>query len=196
MNFRKPNLQEILSISYLILIVLGILLDVIFYKILGINILDYASITDVLLSPIKLILHDVIFTIFIIVFMLLIYYSFKKMPQWSIKYANHKYLKDIFYVKSDDGITEDKKQLNFVFYMVISLASLLIGFRYGSANSLKKKLENHSLKSKHKIEFKDSIIKDVRIIGVNTGYIFYVIDSTDKICISPLSSEINKIISN
>ncbi len=48
----QRSIQDYLSLGYLYLVVVGILFDAIFYGILGINIIHYSSILDVLLSPI------------------------------------------------------------------------------------------------------------------------------------------------
>ncbi len=49
-------LQDYLSIGYLFILVLGVVQETIYYKFLGVNILDYSSILDVLIRPIAVIL--------------------------------------------------------------------------------------------------------------------------------------------
>ena len=54
----KYNLQDYLSLGYVYLLVLGVFNQAIYYKFLNINILEYSSILDVLISPISIITGD------------------------------------------------------------------------------------------------------------------------------------------
>ena len=52
MNLNKLNIQEILSLGYVYLLVLGVISDVIFYSFFDLKIVAYSSILDILLAPI------------------------------------------------------------------------------------------------------------------------------------------------
>jgi len=57
-NQSNINIQDYLSIGYVILLILGVFHETIYYKFLGINILEYSSVLDVLISPISVISGD------------------------------------------------------------------------------------------------------------------------------------------
>jgi len=46
-------IQDYLSIGYVFMLILGIFHETIYYKFLGVNILEYSSVLDVLISPIS-----------------------------------------------------------------------------------------------------------------------------------------------
>jgi hypothetical protein len=61
------NLQTYLPLGYLYLVILGIIKESIHFFQLGINILKYSTLMDVLLSPIAdLMSHPLIFVLFIV----------------------------------------------------------------------------------------------------------------------------------
>ncbi|NJK83951.1 MAG: hypothetical protein HC912_09240 [Saprospiraceae bacterium] len=88
MNISLNTVQDYLSIGYLYLLILGILSDSIYYGMLGINILSYSTILDVLLSPIVKLTDNILLAAAIMVptsFYLLLFYlqkqSTEKMKQ-------------------------------------------------------------------------------------------------------------------
>jgi site-specific recombinase XerD len=68
------EIQGFLSVGYIYLIVMGILNETLYYNQIGIDILNYSSILDVLISPIARLTSNILFlTIFIIV----LFFAFK-----------------------------------------------------------------------------------------------------------------------
>jgi uncharacterized membrane protein len=53
---KNLGFQEYLSIGYLYLVILGVVSESIFYKMLGINILYFASLSDILTAPLTLLM--------------------------------------------------------------------------------------------------------------------------------------------
>ncbi|NOT36647.1 MAG: hypothetical protein HOP11_04660 [Saprospiraceae bacterium] len=154
---RKLHLQEILSISYIFLIGLGIVLDVLYYKILGINILDYSSITDVLLSPIKLLLHEFKFTIAVIVFLILGYIYVERAQHYFEKYKDNKNIQMWFDFRLDKSKPQKYNSSRNVMFLVFLISGILIGFRFGSASKIKRRIASNSLKTNTVIEFNDGV---------------------------------------
>jgi len=74
------KIQDYFSLGYVYLLILGIFKDVIYYGFLGINILEYASVADVLLSPIMYLGKSPIlfFSFCVAVAFLLVYPAVKK----------------------------------------------------------------------------------------------------------------------
>ena len=78
MNTNNRTLQDYLSLGYLFLILCGLAKDIILYRFIGVNILDYSSISDVLLSPIIYIGENYIAAAIIALLYPMMYYSHDK----------------------------------------------------------------------------------------------------------------------
>lgn len=50
---KFTNLERLLPFGYLILVILGIVKESVFYYFIGVNILKYSNLMDVLISPIS-----------------------------------------------------------------------------------------------------------------------------------------------
>ena len=68
------KIQAILPLGYLYLVVLGILKETVFFYQIGINILNYSSIMDILISPIATCLSNPLIFIAVISFFVFCYY--------------------------------------------------------------------------------------------------------------------------
>ena len=86
------KVQNLLPLGYLFLILLGIAKESIFYYQLGINIVRYSSIMDILISPVAAITSNPIFFITVLI---LFIFSFK-LPQILLKNEDKKGLHKVF----------------------------------------------------------------------------------------------------
>ena len=76
MRFSQ-DLQKLLPFGYLFLVILGIARESIFYNQLGINILNYSTIMDILISPVSILTsHPLVFIIFILMIVSLYFIIF------------------------------------------------------------------------------------------------------------------------
>lgn len=76
------TIQDYLSIGYVFLLVLGVFHETIYYKYLDVNILEYSSILDVLISPIALTFGN-LFLLLMVLFVNLVGYGyFKLIPKY------------------------------------------------------------------------------------------------------------------
>ena len=66
--FKDLNFQEILSLVYVLLIIVGVISESIFYGVLGVHYLEFTSILDALISPFSLITSDLRVFLVIVVF--------------------------------------------------------------------------------------------------------------------------------
>jgi hypothetical protein len=169
-----------LPLGYLYLLLLGIGKDSIYYGILGINIMSYSNVLDVLLSPLVQLTTSFLFPLVILV--IIVVGAF--------------YLKLILYVRSkkknkskNQGYFESLpfRQL-WLYYTIFSIFCAFIGFGIGGGRMKQKKLESQELKIKNRLTFENKEVLDVAIIGNNTGFIFYALKGEQTIRISPIQN--------
>ena len=78
----RLGIQDSLSLGYVFLLVLGVLYQTIYFKYLGINILEYSSILDVLISPIAVLIGDLKLLIGVVICCLLAFAYGKFLPKY------------------------------------------------------------------------------------------------------------------
>ena len=173
-SIKVDGFQDYISMGYLALLFLGILRETIYYRILGINILNYSSLIDVLLSPVSLLTEHIILIIALIVITALFTY-----------FLNRK---------------ESKEKKTFIYWLFAStpmffsvLFGMIIGNSVFKSTRIKNEIKVAEHKANHQILFNDNEKIDVKIIGQNSDYVFYVTESDDQISISPVKGNIKKI---
>jgi hypothetical protein len=72
--FKNLGFQEYLSIGYLYLLILGVVSESIFYRMLGINILHFASLSDILTAPLTLLVSHWMIPVTIVGMILVLFY--------------------------------------------------------------------------------------------------------------------------
>ncbi len=197
-NTHQYSLQEYLSLGYVYLIILGIISDVIYFNFFGVNILKYAAISDILISPISTLVKDIRVLITVVVFIGLAYlFMFKAMPNFHLKNKHKGWYRKIQNVEkmdkyySDIGSNNNKKAEFLLFF----LFSMFLGMGIGSGAATKNRIEKGELKLDHTIIFSDNISKQVKMIGQNSGYLFYLTEGQKQVSITPMGQvkEIQKI---
>ncbi|RYG08233.1 MAG: hypothetical protein EOO07_25975 [Chitinophagaceae bacterium] len=93
----SDNLHKLLPFGYLFLVVLGILKESIFYYQIGINILKYSSLMDILISPIATLTSNLIVFVAVIIFAIILYaypaFLAKRLDKkWAQKLSGLKYI--------------------------------------------------------------------------------------------------------
>lgn len=183
------KIQAFLPIGYLYLVILGIIKESVCYYQLGINILKYSSIMDILISPISVITaHPIITAIFIS----LLYYPFFQQKMF-IKYHHKKWSKYVFGVKKENFNIEDAESKEFLFNKLITTImwiylSLFIGFGFARGRSIYQKIINHKLEFQDKLNFNTGDSKNIYLIDSNSSYYFYIPEGSNHIEIAPLGS--------
>ena len=186
-NLEK--IQNILPLGYLYLVVLGILKEsVVFYQ-LGINILKYSTITDVLMSPIAVITsHPLIFLVFVLasLYPVLMRYIF-------LKHSDKKWARPIFGIsKNKNEMNEEEKEafgnsllikIGLMFYL-----SIFLGIAFQEGRMLSKNIKNNKLKYEYQLTYNTDNSELVSLINTNNEYYFYVVKGTKEITIAPTSS--------
>lgn len=188
---KVKSFQEILSIGYIYLIAIGVISETFYYSQIGINILSYSSILDVLISPIAK-LTSTIKTL--IIFFVLLFLVFQ-LPRILAKKREKKWFKKR--IKLDESLTDKQVEssllASFLFLFSIMLFGFFVGTGIGEGLRTSDKIENGEIEYKDHITFIDGETKDVKIMGINSNYIFYLKENNKTIQITPISSVVKSI---
>lgn len=183
------KVQNLLPFGYLFLVILGIVKESLAYYQIGINIIRYSSVMDILISPIAAITSHPIFFITVLVF-IIFYFN---VPQILIKNEDKKWIHKIFGVKDvEPGLSESEK-LNY--YTITALKSLsvflvcvFLGYGFADGRSTAEKIKNNKLHYNYKLNYSDEKSENVYLIGSNTGYFFYLAEGNPAIKIAPVGA--------
>ncbi|MCB9504420.1 MAG: hypothetical protein H6696_21040 [Deferribacteres bacterium] len=194
MQLKKLSIQEYLSLGYVYLIVLGIISDVIFYKFIGIDILNYSSILDVLITPIAILVHDGKTLSTILVFLAVVYLLFAViMPRFHKANREKAWYKKNFNVEKNDKQYAEENMHTVVLLLAFVVLSMFLGFGVGRGIKMKSRLENKELTANYRIIFMDKDTLQAKIFGQTSQYIFYATENQTEVSISPIEQNIKEI---
>ena len=192
---KELGFQEYLSIGYLYLVILGVLSDTIFYGMLGFPIIDYMSILDALISPVNLLTRDYRITLpILILFTVLYFYTTKWAPRIHEKSREKKWYRKLTNVdKADKRYELLKNQKNHFWTILILFALMFLSLRLGMAIGVKSRIGKSDYKTNYILTFKDDSKMNVRKIGQNSAYIFYLNNGEKVITATPILDNIKQI---
>lgn len=183
------KIQALLPIGYLYLVLLGILKETVVFYQLGINILKYSTIMDILISPIAVMTsHPLIFSVMVLVF----FYPFF-IRNMFMKHSDKKWAKTYFgigKVRSDmnEEQAEEYADNLFIKSFATMFFSVFLGFALMEGLSISKDIKNDQLKYQYKIYYNTGDAEEVSLINSNIEYYFYVPKGSRNIKITPAGS--------
>lgn len=183
------KIQELLPLGYLYLILLGLLKESIQYYQLGINILKYSSITDILISPVSEMSSSAILTAAVISVSV---FSFIFQTHL-IKNSDKDWAKKIL-GQNRFNYDTSKKELQkavfpfFVLALAYALMALFVGLGIGEGGRLSKKIMQNNFSCNYKINFNSGKSEDVYVFNLNSSYYFYVTKGSKNIKITPVAA--------
>lgn len=185
------EIQGVLSIGYVYLILLGILNETLYYNQIDINILNYSSVLDVLISPIATLTSKITK---LIVFIVILFLAFT-IPATLAKKKDTNWFKKTFKIDATLSENEVKSSLFklFIVLFAIGLFGLFLGAGSKKGEIISEKIENNKLDYDDKIKFINGEVLKVEIVGINSTYIFYLEKENKKVQISPISGIIKGI---
>ena len=195
MNLNKLSIQELLSLGYIYLLVLGVFTDTIYYSFFGLHIIAHSDVLDILLSPIAILTENLIIPIFIILGCLLTYFiRIKVSPKLHAKKRlKESYRKNRDIEKLDELYSKKPAFTELVPTFALVIFCSFIGLRVGSGGKLKQRMVEKTFSYKTVITFQNSEQVNTAIIGQNSLYVFYVEEGEDKLTIAPISQNIKLI---
>ncbi|AUC76723.1 hypothetical protein [Olleya sp. Bg11-27] len=193
-NESNINIQDYLSIGYLFLLVLGVVYQTIYYKFLGVNILDYSSVLDVLISPIAVMTSHFILGLAVVLSMLMAYLMVKFIPKyhnWLRKKAKYQSGKNKLKLEKADA--KFKKKNSVITMIAFYVFAVFIGLGIGSGHKTKQRVETNDYKITHQLTFDNGSVQDIKMLGKNSLYVFYVIKGAPEVIIAPIEGNIKMI---
>jgi len=189
------EIQGFLSVGYIYLIVMGILNETLYYNQIGIDILNYSSILDVLISPISRLTSNVSS---LIIFIIIVFLAFK-LPNILAKNKDKNWFKRLF-KKIDSDLTKEQVKSSllksFMFIVSIGLFGFYVGSGIGKGERLLEKIEKEEVEYNDRIKFINGDVSSVEIVGTNSMYLFYLEKDNKSVQITPISGIIKSIEKN
>ena len=183
------KIQDLLPIGYLFLVVLGMLKESLLFYQLGIPILKYSTIMDILISPIATMTSHYLILIVLVLF----FYFFFKLPSILMKFGHKKWVQKTFEVDSSKiELPEPERKNYFNLLAVKGLAGMMIsfflGFGFSEGYSVASKIKNNQLKYDFKLTYSSGDSEMIGLIDSNSAYYFYVSKGNKNIKITPVGS--------
>jgi hypothetical protein len=184
----SEEIQKLLPLGYIYLVILGILKESIFYYQLGINILKYSTIMDILISPIAEFTSNPITLLFIISLFVFHYY----LPQIFQKYKNNKTLQKIFELKTTKELSEEELKSYYLFasfkMFAVILLSFFIGTGFAGGYDNIHRIRENKVKYNYTLNYNSGESEQIYLISTNSIYYFYVQKGNKSIKIAPIAS--------
>lgn len=195
MNLNKLNFQELLSLGYIYLLILGVFTDSIYYSFFDVHIIAHSDVLDILLSPIAILTESLIIPLFIIFSSATIYFIRVKLsPKLHAKNRLKESYRKKHNVEKLDRVYSRKPTLSELApAFALILFAMFIGIRVGSGWKLKQRMENKDFYYLNVITFQNQEKVNASIIGQNSLYVFYVAEGDDKLTIAPIAQNIKLI---
>lgn len=182
------KLQNLLPLGYLYLVILGILKESARFYQLGINILKYSSIMDVLISPIAtFISHPIVFITIISVFVGSYY-----LPSVLYKHGHKKWIQKLFELKKTKNELSDPEIKNYYLFISIKtlamvLLSIYVGYGVAEGYFTSQRIKDNKLQYDYKLNYITGEAVDISLIESNSVYYFYVEKGEKSIKIAPVN---------
>lgn len=182
------SVQELLSLGYVFLVLLGIISDVIYYSFLDVEILAYSTILDVLISPINIIARDLrVFAIFAVTIL-----AFYILLTGFIPFLNKRFGSSPK-ATAPEKKPKKKRELPPIIFIAIMIFSLYFGYGLGRGRKTMERIKQRDINWSHELVFQDGDRDTVYLLGNNSSYLFYVPQETYQITISPIGDTVKKI---
>ncbi|WP_196888446.1 hypothetical protein [Aureivirga sp. CE67] len=193
-NRMFRDMQSYLAVGYIYLIVLGIFSETLYYNRLGVNILNYSSILDVMISPIAKLTSSILGILVFILFMIMIF----KFPNFLVKNKNKKWFSKLFksnQIETDEELRDSLSKV-LVFMFSIGLIGFYVGNGIGFGSKIADKIKNNEIEYDDQIIFTNDEVKKTCILGSNSGFVFYLVENNTEVHISPMNGNVRTIIDN
>lgn len=185
-NIEK--IQHLLPLGYIFLVVLGIIKESVAFYQIGINILKYSSIMDILISPLAtLTLHPLVLIFVISLFVFAFY-----LPTILSKHGHKRWVKKAFSLKETQNELSDEETKNnytnlSIRLLAVMLLSFFLGFGLQNGRMNAQHIKNNTLEYNHRLNYNTGQSEDVAIIETNSLYYFYLSKANKSIKIAPVS---------
>lgn len=181
--FGLPPFSELVPLGYLYLLLLGISSESIHYGMLGVNVLDYSNALDVLLSPIALMTEKLaVFAvvigvpIFFLPYMQFLRWMARRKPTEKNRKFREKPLGELWLPAC-----------------IAALFFAFLGLGFGQGMAQREELLAGTMDADTRLTFNDGETLDAHVVGINSGYLFYVEPGATEVTISPIADNLRSI---
>ncbi len=189
MRNNLEQTQSVLYLGYVLLVILGIINETLFYSQFGVNILEYSDILDVLLSPVsKLTSNKVLLILSVLIILLVIV-----IPKKANTLKNKKWFASFFRIKPSEEDAERRVLNGLTVFALIFFIGVFVGAGLGKGSKLKTRMESGEVEYNDQINFIDGQSLNVEVIGKNSSYIFYLNEDHGEIKISPINGTVKSL---
>lgn len=183
------SLQDYLSMGYIYLLILGITSDSVLYGILGINIINFSTVLDILLSPVIYLTKGIAFAVIILVIPALLVFQ--------INNKQRKLQKELDKTQTSQGASLSKQintlQSSKFLLPALIILSAYVGYALGYGFATKNNLNKGEIKTNYEITFTDGERTEVRLVGHNSQYIFYAMEGKKELTVSPIQGNVKRM---
>ena len=186
---ETSKIQNFLPLGYLFLVIIGILKETVFFYQIGIPILKYASIIDILISPIATITSHV----YILLFIIVLFYLCFNMPVFLVKYRAKPWMQKAFKIDQKVFDLPVKERHDFLViyaikWLAVFLVSFFLGFGIVDGSTFANRIKNNKLDFNYKVNYSSGETEVISIISSNSSYYFYVSKGSKNIKITPVGA--------
>jgi ABC-type Fe3+ transport system permease subunit len=186
------QIQEVLSLGYVYLLILGIIHNAIYYNLLGVNYLEYSSILDVLISPVSVITSSlkssIAFVAIIILSFIYVKILIPLLVKWRKKQKKYQEGKPLEKIQKLDEFSKNSYALLVI--IALFVFGYFIGFGYGSGTKNKKLISENDIKHNYQIDFINGNSLEAKLLGKNSLNVFYIQKNEKTVTISPIEGNI------
>jgi hypothetical protein len=191
---EKLTLQEYLSLGYIYLIILGIISDVTYFRFLNVDILNYSTVLDVLISPVNILTQSLLlFSFFIGVIVFSYFYITKLMPFFHQKYRDRKWYNWSGSRERSDKMIASIKENKGIPFIFVFVFSMFIGMGVGRGIKIKERIQTQDIEANYRVTFATDFVKDVYVVGQNSSYLFYILEGEKEVSVSAINPNIKVI---
>ena len=79
------------------------------------------------------------------------------------------------------------------FFTALVIFSAFIGYGLGGGHSIQKSLAAGDIQTNHRITFQDGQTAEVKLVGNNSEYVFYIMMDSAVVTVSPIKETIRSI---
>lgn len=178
-----PPPGELLPLGYLYLLILGITSESIHYGMLGVNVLDYSNALDVLLSPVALVTGNIAVLIVVIGTPLFLW-PYIALLRWMARKKP---------TEKNARFREQPTGRLWLPMSAVALIAAFLGLGIGQGYAQRADLAAGTMTPDTRLTFGDGEALDANVIGVNSGYVFYVEPGATEVTISPIADNIQSL---
>jgi hypothetical protein len=175
-----PPPGELLPLGYVYLLLLGIASESIHFAMLGVNVIDYSNVLDVLLSPIALVTGDIEVLAVVVGVPLVLWPYLKLMRHLANKKPTEK----------NKGLREQPIGTIWLPMCVLALFCAFLGLGLGQGFAQGRDLDDGAMAPDTRITFGDGRQIEAYVVGINSGYVFYVEPEATEVTIAPIAENI------